>query len=312
MSRKVVIKIFLILTVLVTWGIAENPGIPGLAGLPAKPAVDLKLIENPVDDFRQLLLSDPASWAAELKNRPEAKRRILIQKLKEYSALPASEREHRLQVLQLRFYLVPLMEIPHAERLALLNAIPVESRKTIQDRLQEWDLLPMPLQKEVLERETFRQYFLRLEKFTLTEQHALLLDHPPERRQKLEAELTKWRALSKTQKEKLGVHFNAFFELSESEKHKTLQALSEAERGELEEVLRTFARLPSHQRQSCVESFQKFANLSSSERERFLKSAERWQSLTPNERQTWREIVTALPPLPEGFNSAPPPPFPGR
>ena len=62
-----------------------------------------------------------------------------------------------------------------------------------------------------------------------------------------------------------------------------------------------FAKLPSVQRQVCIDSFRKFANMTPEQQLQFLKNAERWQAMTPSERETWRTLVTKLPPLPPGF-----------
>ncbi len=76
-------------------------------------------------------------------------------------------------------------------------------------------------------------------------------------------------------------------------------------------ALQAFAGLPPAQRDLCIESFHKLAVMSPREREQFFINAERWRAMTPGERETWRNLVTQLPPLPPGFpESAAPPKLP--
>ena len=64
----------------------------------------------------------------------------------------------------------------------------------------------------------------------------------------------------------------------------------------------------AHHRRACVESFQKFATMSPVERREFLRKAERWQHMSPEERETWRNLVTKLPPMPQEPIEMPPAP----
>src|SRR2546430_4086973 len=56
--------------------------------------------------------------------------------------------------------------------------------------------------------------------------------------------------------------------LFRSEKQRTLDALSEPERQEMEKTLRVFEKLPPAQRLVCIRSFQKFAEMTPEERAR--------------------------------------------
>jgi hypothetical protein len=76
----------------------------------------------------------------------------------------------------------------------------------------------------------------------------------------------------------------------------------------MDKTLQAFEKLPPDQRSLCVRSFREFVGLTPEERAEFLKNARRWKAMAPAERQTWRTVVTKLPPLPPGFGEPPLPP----
>jgi hypothetical protein len=76
----------------------------------------------------------------------------------------------------------------------------------------------------------------------------------------------------------------------------------------MQKALDSFANLPPQLRRTCVESFQKFASMSPTERGEFLRKAERWQQMTAQERETWKRLVTKLPPMPPEPIELPPSP----
>ena len=88
-----------------------------------------------------------------LTNRtPEARKQILA-KLREYETLKPDERELRLKVTELRWYLYPLMRAPATNRAALLARVPAADRELVENRLSEWDKLSPEAQKELLQNE---------------------------------------------------------------------------------------------------------------------------------------------------------------
>lgn len=270
-------------------------------------------IVSPVSYFRQLLAMSAKDAEKDLAQRPESQRKVLRAKIEEYQAMSATERDLRLKQVELRWYLVPLMHIKPMQRLTRLAAIPDEYQQIIQERLEQWDLLPPPIQKEALESEITRNYLLRLDSSTLKEREALLTGLPTERRKQIEQELAHWQSLSPSQKQTRYSRFDVFFELNAQEKQRVLSALSDAERLQMENVLERFKNLPRDQRQHCLESFHKLASLNPEQQDEFLQNAERWQALSPAERESWRDMVNTMPPLPPGLFSAEPiswPPLP--
>jgi hypothetical protein len=265
---------------------------------------------SPVHYFRQLLAMSPAEQEQALAAKPEPQRTNLRAKIQQYQSISAEDRDAQLKLIQIRWYLLPLMKMSASERAEKLFTIPEEDRKLVQDRLHQWDLLPPDLQKDVLEHELTVQYFARLESASPEQRDAILTKFPSDYRQSLEEKLQKWRALPQERRQKMYEHFNQFFELPPQEKSRTLNALSDEERQQMEKSLRAFERLAPEQRRMCIESFRKFANMTPQERSQFFKNVERWKEMTPRERETWRNLVNLLPPsnyprLPNAGNTIP-------
>jgi predicted Fe-S protein YdhL (DUF1289 family) len=265
---------------------------------------------SPIVYFRRLLALSEADRERELAAKPESQRKVLREKLVEYTLLPPEERDARLQVLQLKFYLLPLMEMPSNLRSNRLAAIPSDWRAVVQERLKDWDILPPPLQQRLLLQDSTRNYFVRLEASTPDERKAMLAVLPPHQRQVMEQGLEQWRALAPDQRQKIFARLDQYLQMTPQDKNRILGELPEADRQEMEQTLRTFQTLPKAERERCLESFQKFAAMSPPERDQFLANVERWKEMSPEERQTWRDLVNRLPPLPPGFNPQPLPPLP--
>jgi hypothetical protein len=104
--------------------------------------------------------------------------------------------------------------------------------------------------------------------------------------------------------------FEQFFAFSDRERQKVLSTLSDTEREQMAQTLKSFSNLPVEQRIACVQSFEKFASLPPAERQKFLRNAERWEKMSPEERQRWRNLVKNLetPVLPAEFTAPPLPP----
>jgi hypothetical protein len=256
--------------------------------------------KSPVDSFRELLAMSPYERSQSLTNRtPEARKQILA-KLREYETLKPDERELRLKVTELRWYLYPLMQAPATNRVELLARIPAADRNLVEDRLREWDKLSSQAQKELLQNEAVIR---------------CLSDPPPGTNapappRLLVGRVQQWQALPEAQRKTLLDRFDLFFHLTATEKDKVLRTLSDPERRRIEKDLAKFAQLTPAQRTHCIRSFEKFAGLSPLERQQFLKNAERWTLMTPEERQKWRELVNIAPMLPAAADEAARPPRP--
>ena len=254
---------------------AQNSSLPPAIIFPSgttNPAPPLPKMLSPVSFFRQLLAMTPIERAIALTNRPPEVRARILDKVREYQALGPDERELRLRATELRWYLTPLLRVPPADREPRLAQVPEELRGLVRSRLEQWDLLPPPLQQECLASDQALHYFARVEG---TNQPA-----------------------PTAQQRKITEQFNQFFELTSAEKSQALTILSEAERAQMDKTLHAFEKLPPPQRLACLRNFAKFAGMSASERAEFLKGADNWSKMSPKERQTWRDLVVHVPQFP--------------
>ena len=296
-------------------GAADSAPTPSPTHTVSRPSPP-PLPPSPVTQFRQLLNASPEEQARQLAAKPERARPVLQAKLREYQLLAPEERELRLRATELRWYLRPLMEPALTNRLGRISGIPEEYRPLVEERLQDWDHLPVEMQREILENEPVIQYWLRIQSGTPTQQEALREALPPGERDKLELEMARWRTLPADRRQRMCDQFQQFFELPRKEQQKTLHAFTPEERQEMENTLQAFAKMPAGQRRVCVASFRRFTEFTPVERAEFLRNADRWKLLTPQERATWRKLVTRLPPPPPALAQAqvtplpPPPPQP--
>jgi hypothetical protein len=257
---------------------------------------------SPIKRFREWLQMPEAERQKALAEYSEAKQKVLQAKLRFYTDLPPEERDRRLRMVELRWYLRPLMTLPADQRKQTLAVIPAEYKDIVEQRLQAWDRLSPDLRDQLLESELSMQYLTRVS-LKLTPQTEATLVEPLTRQ---------WSKLSPAEKQRATGQFNRFFELPPEEKQKTLKALSDSERQEMERTLKAFEKLPAEQRHICIVSFQKFATMPAEEKRQFLRNAARWQAMSPKERSLWRELVTSLPPMPPTDPMLPPMPDPFR
>ena len=276
------------------------PPASGAAPIPPFPPPPKSRLEY----FRELLAQTPAEREKALADKPAPQRKHLAAKITEYEALTPGEREVRLRVLELREYLLPLMTSAATNRLELLSRIPLDYRALVESRLQQWDILPPPLRQQILENDLMRNYFARWDSSSAEEQQRFLRSLPAAQREKLELEMARSRDLPSEQRATLSTRFNQFFELTETEKQKTLHMLPIEERRQTQQALQRVEKLPEDQRRRYLESLRKYSDLDPGQRRQFLINVERWKSMSPAERQNWRALVAKLPPVP--------PPMPPR
>jgi hypothetical protein len=266
--------------------------------------------KSPVDLFRELLAQNPSERGQFLQNRTPVSQKLILAKLREYESLSLKERELRLQVTEMHWYLVPLMKTPTANRRDMLGTTPERLRSVLEARLGQWDKLPQAVQQQVLENEDILRYYV--------EQAAKAETKPPEppmailpaQRERLEKAIRQWQALSEDQRQNIRSGFDQVLELTPQEKEKIFRTFSDPERRQIELTLRSFGNLTPPQRSECLRSFEKLAGLSAEEREEFLKSAKHWELMTPSERQSWKNLVyklSRLPPVPPGLGFPPVP-----
>jgi Protein of unknown function (DUF3106) len=239
---------------------------------------------------------DAAGREQALTNRPPGVRTLILAKVREYESLKPDERELRLRVTELRWYLRPLMSTPATNRPAQLAIIPETYRQLIEDRLTEWDKLPPGVQKGLLANADTIRYLTEIQGRTDQQRRQALEAITPVGRTVLEQGIDKWASMSEDERQRMLDRFREFFELTAQERQKVLDSLPGLGRGQIERTVRAFDNLPPDQRDQCIRSLQKYAGLSPAERQQFLKSAERWKLMSPSERQVWRVLVRKLPP----------------
>jgi Protein of unknown function (DUF3106) len=259
--------------------------------------------KSPVDFFRQLLAMTPDERDDFLTNRPPEIRARILAKVGEYEALNPNDRELRLRATELRWYLMPLLRESRTNRATRLAQVPADIRDVVENRLEEWNILPPSLRQEFLENERILRDFTHLD----------VSNNPSENswREPSDADRAHWNALSEPERRQVAAGFKQFFDLTPEEKQSALNTLSEAERRQMEKTLQAFEKMPAAQRAECVGAFAKFASMNASQQAEFLKNAARWSEMSPAERQTWRDLVVNVPqwpPLPVGFMA----PVPGE
>jgi hypothetical protein len=266
---------------------------------------------SPVDLFRSVLTMSPLERRDFLAQRSPEAQKLILAKIHEYEGLTPELRQLRLRVTELRWYLLPLLNTPPAERLARLSAIRSDDLKElIETRLREWDKLSPEVQKEFLENESIIRFYFELAARTPGQRAELGTNGSDPT---LQPGLGHWQNLSHGQRQEILRHFYQYFDLSAAEKRRTLETVSESERVQIEKTLQTFGGLNPAQRAQCLRSFQRFASFSPEERRQFLQNAQRWERMSPSDRQAWRNLVANLshqPPMPPGFEAPPLPSAP--
>lgn len=246
---------------------------------------------SPTDLFRELLATPPAERAAFLAQRPPAARALIESKLREFEGLSPDQRELRLRVAELQFYLSPLLRASSSERPRLLGAAPVEIRPILEKRLQTWDATPASRQRDLLDSETALSQFVRFQTSDPGVLTQVLRGVPEDQRAGVEAQWRRWTALSPDQRARQTADFQQFLDLRPAERERVLRRISAGERVRMEATLERFRGLPPEQRERAVNGFRRFLDMPPAERASFLENAAQWERLTPSEREAWRRVV---------------------
>jgi hypothetical protein len=260
--------------------------------------------KSPVEFFRQLLAMTPEARAQALTNRSDASRRIIAERLREYTGLSEEERELRLKAMHLRWLLLPLMKAGTADRATLLAGLSPEDRAWVEPRVRRWEAIPPELQAQFLEHESAIDFFVRIPAQTLPPMPPGLSPTLDAQSRRLDSRLGVWNALPSEDRDRMLGQFREFFELGPEAQSKTLARLGENERRLVDSARKRFADLPPAQRRGHVNAFGRLANMSPEQRTQFFRNVERWQAMRPEEKSVWRDLtrrVPDLPPLPPGM-----------
>ena len=310
-SRRHIFGWALIVTAIAGFSTAlpAQPALAPVANLSDNKPPTPPVVKCPIEIFREWLAKSPAERERDLTTRPPEIARRIRAKLQEYEALKPDERELRLRMTELRWYMLFFMGMPQTDRAAQVATVPEADRQLLSDRLQQWDRLPPNEQAEILKYERTMEDFNGKNPEGEARVHTIAVNDAPPSPDALN-NLDKFLGLAPERRQQMYASFQRFFELTDGEKQKTLGALNVPDTaGAL--ALQTLGNLPKDDRENYMRAFNKFSNMSQNERQEFMKNAERWRTLSPAERQAWRVLVrslTPMPPLPPGL--APPPPMP--
>ena len=282
---------------------AQTPPTPvaGQTNIPLTP-----VMISPVQKFRELLAMTPEARIQSLSNRPPEIRLRVLAKLTEYEALPAHERELRLEQTHLRWLLLALVNLTPDQRSAQLSLLTGEDRQLITPRLAQWDQLPADVQHQVLE---YEHAIGQISKGTqpVPNTNSTSPPEPPAP----PTVLVNFLKLPLEQRKEIFVNFQKFFRLSDFEKQKTLATMHGSQREKTELAFASLKGLTDEKQREILEQVRSFSEMSESARREFLHNSERWRALTAVERQAWRQLMNRskpLPPMPPGI--ALPPPMP--
>lgn len=272
----------------------DRIGTNAMPETPPEPAA----VKSPIAIFRELLEMDPAERNKALADRSEESRKRILAKIREYQSLKTEERELRLKVTELGYYLRPLMRTPATNRAAQVSVIPAGYRDLVLVRLEKWDRLAPATQLKLLQNEAAIRSLTELTNgVSINAVRAPMLQNT----------ISNWTRLSDKEQKELRENFDYFFQLKAAERQKAIQFLSKAEQAQIAATLKRFKELTPGQRAQCVQSFERLAAMTPTERQQFFKNAERWEMMTPRERENWRLLVKTAPMLPP-VNEFPPEP----
>jgi hypothetical protein len=266
---------------------------PGRISIPSPPP-----LKSPVESFRELLAMSSDELAKALAGKPAEQRQAILDKIREYKLFPPEESELRLQSTELRWYLLPAMEMSVSNRSQYLALIPERMRKLVEERLKFWDIHPPPMQKELLEKEHADRIYAQLQISTREQRTNILASLPSDQRERLEAGYDRFRAMSEAERHKTFDGLSQFFNLTQVERQKILRNLSDTEVQQMQRMLTALGPLSEKRRMVCIQSFARFISMNAVERREFLNSAKRWDKMPDTEREAWRKLVSNVPPSP--------------
>ena len=271
--------------------------------------------DSPFAVFKKIVLlpqSEREAAVDEFKISSERHRKFLQTKVHEYAAMTEAERNRKLDALDFRWHLMPLMKTAKADRAKRLASVPERFRTDIELRLTGWDKLDASVRADLLRNESFFRY---LSSFGRGRQSRVALTNhmekmPSRLRQGLDGRITTWREKPRTERRRITRQFHQFFDLPKAEQERALGHLTPKELAKMDATLYQFKAMSRAQRELVMRSFEKLAGMSQAERAGFFRNTERWNGMTNAERKKWRTLVTQMPPLPPGFGNELRPPLP--
>lgn len=240
-----------------------------------------------------------------LASRAPGHRSYLEAQIREFSVLSPAEQEARLRLLELRFFLLPLLQAPVSNRVEQLQTVPGRYRAAVQDRLNAWDALSPTEREGMLDDHAAAAWLCRS-----PDGPSLPTGTPPRgdasQPAHLERTLARWQSMSAAEKARTVENLERFFQFDTSQKERTLREMARAGRPQMADLIAQMDELPAAEREKCMRALEQFAGLPETERQRFLQNALRWAAMTEEERRAWRNLQQKLPPLPPPIPPQPP------
>ena len=262
--------------------------------------------DSPFAKFKKIFDLPEAKREAAIQSiniSSEKYRAVISSKVKEYEIMPEKERNQKLDILDFRWHLLPLLKMEPKKRASRLIAVPERYRESILRRLDGWDKLDIQEQEILIKNESFFRYLSsfgrgRKSRTAMTNHIAKM---PTKLRENVEKKVAEWRGKPKLDRREMMRQFHRFFNLKTADQEKALSRLSNLERTKMEASLLRFKSMTVEQREIVLKSFSRFADMSQIERTSFFRNSQRWNEMSNAERKQWRTMVTKMPPLPPGF-----------
>jgi len=272
-------------------------------------------VDSPFAVFKKIVSLPKTEREAavdDFKISSERHRKLLHVKVNEYAAMTEVERSRKLDALDFRWHLMPLMKTVKADRAKRLASVPERFRADIERRLIDWDKLDVDVRADLLKNESFFRY---LSSFGRDRQSRVALTNhmekmPPRLRHGLDGRIATWREKPRPERRRITRQFHRFFDLPKAEQERALSNFPPKELAKMDATLDQFKAMSRAQRELVMQSFEKLADMSQAERAGFFRNTERWNGMTNAERKKWRTLVTQMPPLPPGFGNELRPPLP--
>ena len=120
---------------------------------------------SPFAAFKKIVSLPEAEREAavgKLKISSERHRKLVQAKVLEYAAMPEAERDRKLDALDFRWHLMPIMKTAKTDRAKRLASVPERFRTDIKRRLTGWDQLDARVRADLLKNESFFPLSLQL------------------------------------------------------------------------------------------------------------------------------------------------------
>ena len=270
------------------------------------PLARIESIQASASELRRLLAMTSEERERALTKKDEKARSFLRSELEKYDAMSREDRETALQSLRVWYYLRELVKVPVEARAPVLSLIPETDREMVQTRLVRWDKLPGDLQSALMEHERFLRYALQPDGSDIKPQSAAG-GVPESLKERWDERLEKWHSLPTERRTQIYSQFKRFFALSNKERDRVLETLSQEERAQAERTLKivqALEKLSPAERDACVDAFLAFIETPVNSREHQLRLQEihGWRKLEPHEQELFRTVSKFV---------LPPPPLPG-